>query len=339
MQDVKTAAVDEAEIVDIEEVAEEVALMRRAPRAMTLDQIAVRDPKSAVAIITNRINAIQAIWTAAVAATEPGDWTLFKDKEGTIVGLLRKSGCVKVRKYFGISIINIRPMNERTKAAEVEIYKSESGRCYGQIFGDAYCSITGETWPDIRGVRSMNEKFIGRDDNEADFAESCRTALENKGVRIAAAMVNVPLDRIAEAKGMTPAAFMARANRGAGFGTASEREAERAAAASATPAATATPTPPTPTANGAPAGPPADASATDASMPPPVITSVQIKTPVAISYSVMKGTPGMTNDQRSAMLREVCQSLGFEKVELCPIDKYDALVKAMRARVPGGDAR
>ena len=46
---------------------------------------------------------------SALAATDPGDWVLNKDKQGNVTGFLRGPGCQKVAPYFDLHLYNWKP--------------------------------------------------------------------------------------------------------------------------------------------------------------------------------------------------------------------------------------
>ncbi len=204
---------DEPSLADI---MEERNLAKRITFAVSIDRLAVSDPDRVVKVMENRMKALESVRMGAVKQTEPHDWTLNQDKEGHVIATLRKSGCSKVRKYFGISSYNIRP-------EEVKITTDpESGKQIAEIWGDGVCAMTGEMILNVRGARSASEEFTGRG-SLSDLKEAARTNLENKVVRILSGMTAVSLEELKSVWSGTEKS-PDRCYRGHGYGSSGERE-------------------------------------------------------------------------------------------------------------------
>lgn len=204
-----------------EEIEQERAIAKRITGAVSIDRLAMLDPEKVKTVIENRINALGQVRLAAIRATNPHDWTLNRDKEGHSIASLRKSGAVQVRKYFGISTLNVRP-------AETIVREQSDGIVTAEIFGDGFCALTGETVMNVRGARSSGEDFVGGGPGRekawlSDLKEAARTNLENKVVRILSGMTAVSEDELKAAwTGTTKTAD--KCYRGHGFGRSSDRE-------------------------------------------------------------------------------------------------------------------
>lgn len=203
---------DEPTLAD---VIEERNLAKRITFAVSIDRLAVQDPERVVKVMENRMKALESVRMGAIKQTEPHDWTLNQDKEGHVIATLRKSGGSKVRKYFGISTLNIRP-------DEVKV-TSEDGKQIAEIWGDGICGLTGEMILNVRGARAASEEFVGRG-SLSDLKEAARTNLENKVVRILAGMTAVSLEELKAAWTGTDKSTD-RCYRGHGYGSSNERDA------------------------------------------------------------------------------------------------------------------
>ncbi len=181
------------EILSPEEIAQEQNLARRVTTPVTLDRLLISQPERVQMIMEQRMRALENIRLGAIKQTEPHDWVLNRDRESRVTGLLGKSGAVKVRKFFGISTLNIRP-------DEVKVTTNPDGTVTGEIWGDGYCGLTGEWIMNVRGSRTSSEQFTGRTEKEtsasksvelSDLKEATRSNLENKVVRILAGMTAI----------------------------------------------------------------------------------------------------------------------------------------------------
>ena len=181
-------------------------------RRMSIDQLALMAPQKAAQVMEIRVDMINKIRQAAIRGTASEDWVGFRDNDGNVVYLLTSSGAVKVRKYFGISTLNVRP--------EIpDIIENEDGSKVSTIVGDGVCTLTGEETYNIVGMRRSTEHFVGRGTDE-DLRQAARTSLETKIVRILAGMIRVPESELA-ACGLD----LNKTRKGSGFGSGAERKA------------------------------------------------------------------------------------------------------------------
>ncbi len=213
---------DEPTMVEIEE---ERGLARRVAGSLSLDRMLMRDPDRVVMMVENRAKALERVRLGAIKITDPIDWTINVDKEGRKIATLRKSGCSKVRKHFGVSTGNIRPQ-------EVKVTQNSDGTTTAEIWGDAFCGLTGEFVQNLRGARTSGEQFTGRTEKEtnaskalelSDLKEACRTNLENKAVRILSGMTAVPVEELKTTWGSEK--DVERCYKGHGYGSSADRKA------------------------------------------------------------------------------------------------------------------
>jgi hypothetical protein len=179
---------------------------------ITIDQIALMDPKRAAQVMETRIDSLVKIRQAAIKGTQADDWVAFRDRDGNINYLLASSGATKVRKYYGISTYNFRPETP-------VINTDENGNRSAAIVGDAFCGLTGEAALNIMGVRVSTELFTGRGTDQ-DLIQAARTSLETKAVRVLAGMIRVSGEEL-KAAGID----VEKCRKGSGFGTSSDRAA------------------------------------------------------------------------------------------------------------------
>jgi hypothetical protein len=206
---------------------------------LTIDQL-LEDPKKGQAILETRARLLQQLQSAAIARTKPTDWTLYTDKDGHIVGVLRDSGAVNVRKVMGISIFNHRPNEGRIAEPRIteeripalDFNGKETGElltCHiAEMWADGICTLTGEEAPDVYcGLRSIDAynkpQFVGRG-HVQDLKASCRTTLDTKVVRILSGLRKVDAQVLKE-HGID----LDRCYKGSGFGNAEARQAGKVA--------------------------------------------------------------------------------------------------------------
>lgn len=181
-------------------------------------------------LMSNRLEMLERARKACITMTAPEDWTLFRGPEGDVVGVPRKSGCVRMRKIMGITPFNYRPKNASGDAEpevsfeEVKVKDSKTVQVtVVTMIADGYCHWTGETLEDVRHSVRSDESFVGRGTIQ-DLTQSCRTGLDSKITRILADAVKVPED-VLEAHGVKTE----RCYKGHGYGSGKEREGKKVA--------------------------------------------------------------------------------------------------------------
>jgi len=198
----------------------------------------LNDPEAFAKFLKAREERLQILRNVAIKSTHGNDWTLYKDKEGHIVGVPRDSGLVHIRQWLGISLFNYRPVDDRG-APTPRHYKDErpDGSVVDvvELMADGFCNLTGQpVYAVLHAIRSDDE-FIGRERKEGagpmgefvslqDMRASCRTSLDAKITRLLSGLRKVPAE-ILTANGIK----LDQCHRGRGFGTSSERGASRVA--------------------------------------------------------------------------------------------------------------
>jgi len=193
--------------------------LRRPDTPVTLSELAARKGE-AIEIIEARVQILETLRKAALRATSPEDWLLFKAPEeagGQIVGYLQDSGCERVRDLSGIEIFNVGTM-EKVATNDPKVF-------HYLISGDGRRKLTGQTIEAVEGGRSSTDDFC-KDKTGADLELAVRKAaranLDGRVVRELAGLSNVPLEEIKEAWSGTTKTID-RCRRGRGFGSRSER--------------------------------------------------------------------------------------------------------------------
>jgi len=185
-------------------------------------------------VLDNRVAMLDRFRAACIESTVPQDWTLFKDLDGTVIGVPRDSACRRIAKLMGVSVFNLRPKPVGAKEFQPQVsYEKVEGEKDGKkfsytatvvtIIADGYCNVTGETLEDVRHELRSDDKFIGRGHLQ-DLIQSCRTGLDAKIVRILADMRKVPEDVLKEHN-----IDVERAYKGHGYGTSKDRSAKKEA--------------------------------------------------------------------------------------------------------------
>lgn len=185
----------------------------------TLAELAVLKGQ-APEIIEARIRVLETARKAAIKATHPEDWLLFKapdDQGGQIVGYLQDSGCERVRDIFGISISNVQ--------APEKIPGADPGEFTYIIRGDGHCTLTVQMIEGIEGGRSSTEDFCKDKTGaalELAVRKAARANLDGQIVRELAGLAAVPQAEL-EAAWTGTYKQVQNCRRGRGFGSRSER--------------------------------------------------------------------------------------------------------------------
>lgn len=208
----------EAEVLDVER--KEEALARRHPGVPTsINELAALKGE-AVEIIEARAQVLATLRTAAIRATSPEDWLLFKapDEQGAqVVGYLQDCGCDRVRDLYGIEVFNVSSPQKESGA--------EPGIFHYLISGDGRCKITRQTVEAIEGGRSSTDDFCrGKTGIELELLvrKAARANMDGNITRELAGMKSVPVAEL-QAAWTGTSKKIENCRRGRGFGTASER--------------------------------------------------------------------------------------------------------------------
>jgi len=190
-----------------------------------LEEMIVRAPDQVESYLKTREQAIQQLRAVALKSTKPTDWTLFKDRAGTVIAVMRDSGAVVIRKWLRISIFNHRPVvggvAEPRLSTERVVDKDGNTTVVNiaEMWADGICEVTGEAVEDVAVALRDDDGFVGRGHRQ-DLKASCRTSLDTKVVRILSGLRKVSGEELAHA-----GVDLAKAYLGSGYGTSKERAA------------------------------------------------------------------------------------------------------------------
>lgn len=210
-----------------EEIAAETArpvqssaiALRRPDAPVTVSDLAALKGE-ALEVIEARVQILETIRKAALRATHPEDWVLFRAPEehgGQIVGYLQDSGADRVRDLYGIEVFGVsHPEKILTNDPDVFHYL---------ITGSGRCRLTMQTIEAIEGGRSSTDDFCrGKTGAELELAvrKAARANLDGNVTRELAGLKSVPIDAIKEAWAGTKKSID-QCRRGRGFGSRDER--------------------------------------------------------------------------------------------------------------------
>ena len=187
--------------------------------APSMGAIAQADPDRAVQIVQARIEGLQTIRRAAIAATGPQDWVLFRDREGHVSALLRASGAAKVAGYYGVVI--------RPRGDVVVRRGEDGGGKVAEIQVDAACAVLGTAICGLVASRHEGEQFTGRDHATVgleDLKKAAYTSALAKAVRILCGLSGVSLSDLATAWECSEESAEKRCYRGSGYGKSADRQ-------------------------------------------------------------------------------------------------------------------
>lgn len=211
----------ESEAADLKKAAEDdqpkQQLVRHPGVEVSLSELAAMQG-AGLEVIKARATILETLRKAAIRATSPEDWLLFKDKKGLIIGYLQDCGCDRVRDLYGIEIMNVqRP--EKVPGPDGDSFTY-------LIQGDGYCGITHQTVESIEGGRSSTDDFLlGKQGVELELAcrKAARANLDGNITRELAGLKSVPIQELEEAwKDTNKRSGNCRLGRG--FGSGGERQ-------------------------------------------------------------------------------------------------------------------
>lgn len=191
--------------------------MEHPGREVGLAELAARKGEG-LAVIEARAKILETLRKAAIRATSPEDWLLFKDRKGAVIGYLQDCGCDRVRDLYGIEVQNVgRP----------EKVSGEDGESFTYLIeGGGYCGITHQTVEAIEGGRSSTDDFVrDRQGVELELAvrKAARANLDGNITRELAGLKSVPLQELNEAWKDTNKTS-ANCRLGRGFGSGAQRQ-------------------------------------------------------------------------------------------------------------------
>jgi hypothetical protein len=213
------ATVIDHDPIDAEEPSRTELALRRPDVPVTLGELAARKGE-ALEIIEARVQILTTLRKAAIRATSPPDWLLFKapdEQGGQVVGYLQDCGADRVRDLWGIEVFGVsEPL--KVTAMDPTIF-------HYLVRGSGRCKLTNQVLEEVEGGRSSTDDFC-RDkkglDLELAVRKAARANLDGNITRELAGMKSVPLDDIKAAWEGTPKRIE-DCRRGRGFGTHNER--------------------------------------------------------------------------------------------------------------------
>lgn len=171
----------------------------------------------AVPIIEARIQVLTTLRKAAIRATSPEDWLLFRDRKGAVIGYLQDCGCDRIRDLYGIQVLNV---------GKPEKITSEDGESFTYLItGAGYCSLTKQNLEAIEGGRSSGDDFVkGKRGVELELAvrKAARANLDGNITRELAGLKSVPMRELEAAWADSPKRTD-DCRLGRGFGSQGER--------------------------------------------------------------------------------------------------------------------
>jgi hypothetical protein len=201
------------------ERSETVVALRRPDVPVTVSELAALKGE-ALEVIEARVQILETIRKAALRATHPEDWVLFKAPEehgGQIVGYLQDSGADRVRDLYGIEVFGV--------SQPEKISTNDPAVFHYVISGSGRCRLTLQAVEAIEGGRSSTDDFCkGKTGAELELAvrKAARANLDGNITRELAGLKSVPIDALKEAWAGTKKT-VEQCRLGRGFGTRDER--------------------------------------------------------------------------------------------------------------------
>lgn len=236
---VKTPGTDEI-LQQILASVREAAITEEQPQSV-LDQLQQLDDPEA--IIRRRAGIIRTARAAAIAETDPADWTLTRNDAGAELGMVGTAGAAKMAPILGIKVMNVRPRKPDGTIDWQEIKHPNGAFSYRLTF-DAYWNLTDTLIEGLEAERRSDEDFTGRgvDANgnivtrkaekagalPQDLRSSVSALCRTKAVRVLAGMARVPkaeLEAAWRASGQQKSAEQCQ--KGHGYGGSDGRRAQQ----------------------------------------------------------------------------------------------------------------
>lgn len=198
--------------------------LRRPDIPVTLSELAALKGE-ALEIIEARVQVLETLRRAAIRATSPEDWILFKapdEQGGQIVGYLQDCGADRVRDLYGIEIYDI--------SKPEKVVGQEPGVFHYLVTGSGRCKLTRQILEMVEGGRSSTDDICrGKSGAELELLvrKSARANLDGNITRELAGMKSVPLGDLETAWTGTKK-LVTYCRRGRGFGSRDQRVGGRA---------------------------------------------------------------------------------------------------------------
>ena len=329
----------DAEVVESNEIEEELAerevvearqkaVMLAPAKAHQVDALVQMDPEKAIQVFEAREKVLTNLRRCAIRATRPIDWTLARDGDRREVATLRKSGAVILRKYYGISVFDVRPVIDGV--AQVQVTDTEDGPL-AEVWGSGRSNVTGEEVYDVRGQRGRGEGFTGRG-TISDLKEAARTGMETKIVRILTGTTAMPVSELEEAWDGT-AKSSGDCYHGPGYGSRGSRRSEGGSSTGRSAGSGGR------SASGSSGARRRSSTTTGAAKgggEPPKITESQRKKLYAVSRECIADSiePPMKNAELKEVMTELLEGMGYTSSTEIPKDRFDDVLEAVKEWKP-----
>jgi len=201
------------------EVVGQALELRRPDVPVDVTELAARKGE-AIEIIEARNLILATVRKAAIRATHPEDWILFKSPDeqgGQIVGYLQDAGADRVRDFWGIEVFKV-------SAPEKIATNDPKDFMYLQR-GSGRCKLTRQVVEEIEGGRSSKDDFCKDKEGaalELAVRKATRANLDGNITRELASLKSVPVAEIQDAWAGT-SKKIDQCRRGRGFGTRDQR--------------------------------------------------------------------------------------------------------------------
>lgn len=169
----------------------------------------------ALEIIEARIQVLETLRKAAIRATSPEDWLLFRSPDGSITAYLQDCGADRVRDLYGIEIFDVSDPHKET-AKDCFVYL---------IRGSGRCKLTKQVVENVEGGRSSADDFCANKKGaelELAVRKAARANLDGNITRELAGLKNVPIQEL-QACWSGTSKSTDRCRQGRGFGSKHER--------------------------------------------------------------------------------------------------------------------
>jgi len=210
----------DADVIDTDTEPSDTALQLRRPDIpVTLSELAALKGE-AIEVIEARVLVLETLRKAAIRATSPEDWLLFKSPEeqgGQIVGYLQDCGADRVRDLYGIEVFGI--------SKPEKIVGNDPAVFHYIVTGSGRCKLTRQVLEEVEGGRSSTDDFCkGKTGADLELAvrKAARANLDGGITRELAGMKSVPIADLEHAWVGT-SKKIENCRRGRGFGTRDER--------------------------------------------------------------------------------------------------------------------
>lgn len=205
-----------------------------ALRDQSVTDLALLDPDKIEARLVAREKVLAKLREVAIKSSHGYDWTLYKDRDGRVVGVPRDSAAVQMRKWLGISIFNYRPLVDGVPTPKISTETVEDRDKEGAVTGaheatiaemwaDGLCALTGEPIEGIYYAVRSDKPFTGSGTLQ-DLKAACRTGLDAKVTRILSGLRKVPAEVLTKL-----GVDVTKSHGGMGYGTSSDRQAGKVA--------------------------------------------------------------------------------------------------------------